>query len=244
MPIKPITFEEKDLKKLFKLNTPMARFWRRGVRIGKTLVWLAVIFGISFYALNGPAFWQRADFATGGRKLDSPPLDLSSPTTPVVTYEPEIIIPNIGIQAPVIYNASYGSIIERLREGVVRYEGTADPGQIGNVVIVGHSSDLPWSTGQYKTVFSLLDKLSVGDEIILPNGPNRYIYRVSTTKVVKPTDLSVLGRTTSPTLTLITCYPIGTTLNRLVITATLSEGPTGPNQTTEPYLGEKLTSAR
>jgi sortase A len=123
-------------------------------------------------------------------------------------------------------------------------EGTADPGQVGNVVIVGHSSDFPWSTGQYKTIFALLDKLTIGDEITLPFGQNRYVYKITESKIVKPTNLTVLERTAAPTLTLISCYPVGTALNRIVVTATLVDGPIGGTQTTEPFLGEKLTTAR
>jgi len=244
MPLKPITFEEKDLKRLFKSNTPVARIWRQ-IRKGLVFcIWFAVIFGVIFYALNAPAFWQRANFVSKGTTDNQPPIVVPPPTAPIVNYDPEIVISKIGIQAPVIYDSSFDAIIENLRKGVVRYEGTANPGEIGNVVIVGHSSDYPWSTGSYKTIFALLDKLIIGDEIVLPYGQNRFIYKVTQTRTVKPTDLTVLQRTAEPTLTLITCYPVGTTLNRLVITAKLSEGPIGPVQTTEPFLGEKLTTVR
>ncbi len=242
MPLKPITFTEKDLKKLFKPNTPVARIWRQVRRLMVVCIWFLIIFGVFFYAINGPAFWQRANFATRGISNAQPLTVL--PPSPTVNYDPELIISKIGLRAPVIYDATYNSILENLRNGVVRYEGTADPGQVGNLVIVGHSSDYPWSTGNYKTIFALLDKLGIGDEIVLPYETNRYVYVVSQTKIVRPTDLSVLGRTASPNLTLITCYPVGTTLNRLVITATLSAGPVGSRQTTEPFLGERLTSGR
>ncbi len=243
MPLKPITFNEKDLKKLFKLDTPVARVWRQIRRVLKTTIWFAAIFGFFFYGLNAPAFWQRASFATNGPLLIQQRLELPLPA-PIVNYDPEIIIPKIGVRAPVIYDADLETIIEKLRSGVVRYEGTADPGQVGNVVIFGHSSDLPWSTGQYKTIFALLDKLTVGDEMILPVGPNRYVYKVSQLKIVKSSDLTVLSRTPTPILTLVTCYPIGTTLNRLVVIANQTDGPIGSTQTTEPFLAEKLTTAR
>lgn len=217
----------------------MLRFWRGARRVLKTTIWFVAIFGFFFAAMNGPAFWKRANFSA----VVQPPIVIPPPA-PTVTYDPEIIIAKIGIRAPVIYDANFDAIIERLRTGVVRYEGTADPGQVGNVVIVGHSSDFPWSTGQYKTIFALLDKLIIGDEITLPFGQNRYIYRVTESKIVKPNNLTVLQRTATPTLTLISCYPVGTALNRLVIIATLSDGPVGTTQATEPFLGEKLTPAR
>ncbi|MCR4277648.1 MAG: sortase [Candidatus Berkelbacteria bacterium] len=242
MPLKPVTFNESDLKKIFRQNTPMVRFWRAVRRVLKATIWFVVVFGFFFAAMNAPAYWQRASYASRDSSTVQPPP--TPPPAPVVNYDPEIIIAKTGTRAPVIYDARFDEIIERLRVGVVRYEGTADPGQVGNVVIVGHSSDFPWSTGQYKTIFALLDKLVIGDEIVLPFGQNRYTYKVRETKIVKPTDLTVLARTATPTLTLISCYPLGTALNRIIIIASLADGPIGPVQTTEPFLGEKLTTAR
>lgn len=240
MPIKPVIFDEKDLKKIFKTDNLQARIWRQLRRAFKSIVLFLVIFTVLFYGLNWPAFFKRASFMTDRTLI------IQAPVTPqpAVNYEPTIIIPKIGVQAPVFYDVSYETIIEQLRNGVVRYEGTADLGQIGNVVLLGHSSDYLWSTGQYKTVFALLDKLTINDEIILPRGNNRYVYRVTQTKIFKPTELDVLQRTATPTLTLISCYPVGTTLRRIIVIAALAEGPLGSIQTTEPYLGEKLTTAR
>lgn len=242
MPIKPITFNESDLRKLFRSNTPVARITRWVKRVLRGLIYFVVLFAIFFYGINAPAFYQRFSFT------EKPPLVAEQsapfPVKPVVTYSPEIIIEKLGIKAPVSYDTSYNDILTSLRDGVVRYEGTANPGQIGNVVILGHSSDFPWSTGSYKTIFALLDKLVVGDQIVLPFGTERYIYKVTETKVVKATDLTVLNRTAEPTLTLITCYPVGTALKRLVIRALLAGDPVGSIQTTEPYLGDKLVTVR
>ncbi len=243
MPLRPVTFDEQDLKKLFTSNTPTARFWRFLKRAVRTSLWFGVIVLTGFALLNGPAYWQRASFATNGTPINRSVIE--TPTSaPTINYDPEIVIPKIGVRAPVIYDVAFNSIIDNLHNGVVRYEGTANPGQVGNVVIVGHSSDFPWSTGRYKTIFSLLDKLTSGDEIILPYGTDRYVYKITETKVVKPTDLSVLARTPTATITLITCYPVGTTLNRLIVRANLVAGPVGPPQTTEPFLGQSLTAAR
>jgi sortase A len=47
----------------------------------------------------------------------------------------------------------------------------------------------------------------------------RYTYSVTKTQVVKPTDVSALVYpTTKPQATLITCTPLGTALNRLLVT--------------------------
>ncbi len=131
-------------------------------------------------------------------------------------------IPKINVNAPVIYDEkSYDDdkILVALRSGVVHYGTTAMPGQAGNIVVVGHSSGQPWAPGDYKFVFTMLDKLVTGDRIILDYEGTRYIFKVTGSKVVKPTEMSVTNPTDQPQLTLITCTPVGTMRDRLVITA-------------------------
>lgn len=131
-------------------------------------------------------------------------------------------IPKIGVTAPVVYEEkSYNEkkIQAALQRGVVHYGTTALPGQAGNIVLVGHSSGQAWAPGDYKFVFTLLDKLAMNDRILLDYQGERYIFRVSSTRVVDPQNLSVVQHTDEPQLTLITCTPVGTTKNRLVITA-------------------------
>jgi hypothetical protein len=87
------------------------------------------------------------------------------------------------------------------------------------VAIFGHSSNDWWQPGNYKQIFVLLDKLKAGDQIEITYQSKRYTYEVTGSRVVLPTAMSVLDPTSSPTLTLITCTPIGTSLKRLVVTA-------------------------
>jgi LPXTG-site transpeptidase (sortase) family protein len=133
----------------------------------------------------------------------------------------EIQIPSINVDAPVQYEPSTieWKIQLALRNGPDHYGATAMPGQAGNTVIIGHSSGQPWAPGNYKFVFTMLDKMKVGDKIFLDYKGTRYIYRVGGTKVIQPTDMSVLAPTKTPQLTLITCTPVGTSKNRRVITA-------------------------
>lgn len=132
-------------------------------------------------------------------------------------------IPKINLQAPVVYDEpSYleSDVQLALRRGVVHYGTTALPGQAGNIVVLGHSSGQAWTPGEYKFVFTLLDKLETGDRIFVDYEGTRYIYRVKGIKTVSPSDLSVVQPTREPQLTLITCTPVGTDKYRLVITAT------------------------
>jgi sortase A len=134
----------------------------------------------------------------------------------------QIKIEKINVDAPVIYDqtvVNQTAFLQALHNGVVHYPGTALPGQQGNVVIFGHSSGQWWAPGNYKFVFTLLNKAAIGDRIFLDYQGKRYIYRVYNTKVVPPTDLSVLNQGSNNTLTLITCTPVGTSTNRLIVQA-------------------------
>ncbi|MBX6334559.1 class D sortase [Candidatus Saccharibacteria bacterium] len=145
-----------------------------------------------------------------------------SAPTPDPSAPSRIVIPAIEVDAPVIFDEP--STVEwkvqlALRRGVVHYGTTGMPGQSGNMVLVGHSSGAPWAPGDYKWVFTLLDKLEKGDEIKVSYQGIDYIYRVTRKQVVKPEDLTVLDQTAQPMLSLITCTPVGTSKNRLVVQA-------------------------
>ncbi|MBX4201348.1 sortase, partial [Candidatus Saccharibacteria bacterium] len=136
---------------------------------------------------------------------------------------PEVIIPKINVEIPVVYdiNTIEDSAVQKgLERGVVHYADTATPGQNGNVVIVGHSSNNIFNQGKYKFAFVLLSRVDIGDTFYLQKDGKRYTYQVYDKKIVKPSDVSVLGLADKPaTATLITCDPPGTSTNRLVVTA-------------------------
>jgi sortase A len=161
--------------------------------------------------VNAPALVQTA----AQSNVPTPQPDPSQPA--------RITIPAIGVDAPIVLNET--SVVEwkvqvALRSGTVHYGDTAVPGQgSGNVVIIGHSSGLPWAPGDYKWVFTMLDKLKKGDQIHVSYQGLPYVYEMTESEVVEPTDVRVLNQTATPMLTLITCTPIGTAKQRLIIKA-------------------------
>jgi sortase A len=148
------------------------------------------------------------------------------PTTSVpVSSDPKLIIPKINVDVPVIYNTApdYDSQMKAMESGVAYFGITganSKPGQVGNTVLSGHSSNDVLDGGSYKFIFARLEKLAKGDTIFVNYEGKRYSYTVTRMEVVKPTEVSKLVYTTTkPILTLITCTPIGTSLNRLLVTA-------------------------
>jgi sortase A len=138
--------------------------------------------------------------------------------------QPHLMIPSVGIDVPYVTDEpSYDAdkVQSALRNGVVHFGTTALPGQIGNMVVIGHSSGALWSPGHYKYAFTLLNKVPDKSLVYIDYKGARYIYRITSHEVVKPTDVSVLDQSTNrPDLTLITCTPIGVSTNRLVLHAT------------------------
>lgn len=158
-------------------------------------------------------------------KKQLPPLDLE-----IAPPDDRIIIPKIGQNIPIVrvstenllkrdWSALEGDIQEALRDGVVHYPGTAEPGVSGNVVITGHSSYFPWDPGRFKDVFSLLHKVAINDIVIVYHNQKAYRYKVYEKKEVQPNQVDVLLSEGDSRLTLITCTPVGTNLRRLIVLA-------------------------
>lgn len=148
------------------------------------------------------------------------------PTTNVnVGPDPLLIIPKINVDVPVHYDIGndYASQMYAMKTGVAHFAipgADSHPGQIGNTVIAGHSSNDLLDTGDYKFIFAQLDKMSVGDSVYANYHGTRYTYTITKKAVVDPTDVAALVYpTTKPMLTLLTCTPLGTALHRLLITA-------------------------
>lgn len=243
--LKPLKLEEKDIKKIVQTDS----FWTKVVLLLRRFVGgaflFAVLFLVFFVLLNSPAYWKRIQFNIDPPKQSQiqPPVQ-PPPTQPVKNYDPAISIPKLGISAPINIDVDPNDMLTALKTGVAHYKLSAYPGQAGNSVIVGHSSDYPWSNGHYKTIFALLDKLAIGDKIIVDYQTQELTYQVSDIQVVAPTALQVLAKTDSPTLTLLTCYPVGTTRSRLIVKATLVEGQVTGTQQSDPLNNPSLPQPR
>lgn len=162
-----------------------------------------------------------APFITPSRNVSATPLILD-PNSASVDASPQIIIPKINAQGPVVYDVptiEEAAVQTGLERGIVHYATTPNPGEQGNAVFFGHSSGNILNRGKYKFIFVLLSWLEPGDTFYVQKDGVRYVYKVTEKKIVRPNEVGVLGPVEgkTATATLITCDPPGTNVNRLVV---------------------------
>ncbi len=134
-----------------------------------------------------------------------------------------IVIPKISANSKIIKNvdtSSYDDYIRALQVGVAHAQGTAFPGDNGHIYLFAHSTDNILSVGTYNAVFYLLYKLEPTDQILLFYRGQKHVYQVTSKRVVSPSEVHYLTRASAEEfLTLQTCWPPGTTLQRLLVFA-------------------------
>lgn len=138
----------------------------------------------------------------------------------------EIEIPKTKVIAPMIWSKSQNEdkLMADLENGIIHYPKTASPGQNGNMVISGHSSNYIWAKGNFNHIFKDLNNLEKGDIVtvktIQENGRIIvYSYRVTDKFITWADDERIFASTQNPTLTLSTCWPLGTNFKRLIVKA-------------------------
>ncbi|MDX9953743.1 MAG: class D sortase [Anaerolineae bacterium] len=132
------------------------------------------------------------------------------PPTPGPEHAQRIVITTIGVDAPVVEGDDW----EALKKGVGHHIGSVNPGERGNCIISAHN-DI------YGEIFRNLPELRVGDEILVHTVSQVYRYVVRQTRIIEPTDVSVMMPTNTPVLTLISCYPYRVDTQRIVVIASL-----------------------
>ncbi|MBI4631893.1 MAG: class D sortase [Chloroflexi bacterium] len=144
------------------------------------------------------------------------PLVQALPAIVIPTPSPKqairMIISAINIDAPVVQGDSW----EQLKKGIAQHIGTGDPGQSGNLVVSAHN-DI------FGELFRELDRLKPGDEVQVFTASQKFTYRITGTRLVQPTEVSVMNPTVSPTLTLISCYPYLVDTQRIIVFAELKK---------------------
>ena len=130
--------------------------------------------------------------------------------TPSPEQAQRIRIDALDLRAPIVQGDDW----EALKRGVGQHIGSANPGELGNLVLSGHNDIF----GQ---VFRHLDQLEKGDEIVVHTDSRAFTYTVTNTMVVEPTRVEVMRPTPNATLTLISCYPYLISNQRIIVQAAL-----------------------
>jgi sortase A len=117
-------------------------------------------------------------------------------------------IPRLGVSVMI----AEGTANATLRRAAGHIEGTGLPGRAGNIGLAGHRD----------TLFRPLRNIRPDDVILLTTLDGNYRYRVVSTRIVSPADVSVLDADASEVLTLVTCYPfylVGPAPDRFIVRA-------------------------
>jgi sortase A len=121
-----------------------------------------------------------------------------------------IVMPAIGVSE--VFVQGTGS--SDLRAGPGHYPQTPLPGEHGTVAIAGHRTT-------YGAPFRSIDELDRGDRIELRMPYGRFAYRVEWTRIVEPTEISVIDRVDHDRLVLSACHPLYSAAQRIVVFARL-----------------------
>lgn len=136
--------------------------------------------------------------------------------TTIPTPQPQqgvrIQIPDLAIDAPIFQ----GDEPEQLKKGVGQHLGTADPGEVGNMVLSGHND-------KYGEVFRYLDRLEPGDIVIIYTYIRSFTYIVEEWTLVEPDQVEVMAPTEYESVTLISCYPYMIDNLRIIVKARLQK---------------------
>jgi sortase A len=175
-----------------------------------------VAFAYCTYVMTESWIFQREEDRNLERLVvahQTPIID-SSPTPEVrVKVQPGGLVGRISVaRLGVSVIVMEGTDTRTLRRAAGHINGTALPGQDGNVGIAAHRD----------TFFRPLRDIRKDDLITITTSRGDYRYRVVSTQIVGPDDVSVLSSDGSDVLTLVTCYPfnfIGSAPNRFIVRA-------------------------
>lgn len=147
-----------------------------------------------------------------------------------------LVVSAIDLRAPII-DISYaspekiekGDFYTELEQGVVKYPYTASAGEMGNMVVFGHSSTEMRDKNKYGYIFQKISKLNPDDKIQVFWDGQVFEYSVQSKVVKRPKDVAAeLNQyKKGKFLTLMACRPLFSDLERIMVVAE-SKDPLAP----------------
>ena len=141
-----------------------------------------------------------------------------------VSLPERIVISAIGMDLPIQNPATkdIDALTEVLKAGPARYVDSAKLGEDGNMLLFGHSSQLPVVRNQMYKAFNNISKLKTGDTISVYGGGGEYLYSVVSVREGDASeDVIDLSRTNGTRITLVTCNTLGEKTARWIVEADL-----------------------
>jgi sortase A len=213
-----------------------------GVLMGLFVVWQLwwtdVVAGRAQAQIVADLGWQPALPVTGADPTADPTTDptvapTDTPPTPdPVEYRtpaPVMKQPAHAVTFAVMFVPRWGDKAMPVSEGVTKhdvldakgighYDGTAMPGAIGNFSVAGHRTT-------YGKPFNRIAELQVGDPVIVRTQDTWYVYRVTSSQVVRPWQTDVIdpvpgkpgGTPTTAMMTMTTCHPMYSASERYIV---------------------------
>lgn len=226
-------------------SSPTRSGWRGKIALGFIALSLGGILGplspmfrmegaYAFLRLNNVAMKQFNNVAKPDRPLPkSVPVVFAPLMTPdgasiePVDREFTLVVPKVGINAAVIPSvnpANPGQYMEALKRGIAHASTSFFPDEDGTVYLFSHSTNYDWFVRDLNAVFYLLKNLSDGDLMVIFYKGRQYTYRLREKRITKPSEVSYLvPQPGKKTLILQTCWPPGSTTERLLLFADLIE---------------------
>lgn len=166
------------------------------------IVLFLIVFAFTLIIFNGRFIYAQVKYKVLGPK----------PTIPKDAPQ-RLVIPKIGVDAPVIALENIDEQLAQkgLEQGIVNYPDSN--------VFLGHSSAYPWYKGEYGSIFSLLNKLDIGDEILVFSKTKKYTYQIIEKQIKLPKDLELKQTNDKSIIYLVSCWPINTAWKRIVVKA-------------------------
>lgn len=192
-----------------------------------SFLWL---FAIAFFSSVAVLGWldllPEKPIAVVAPSVKSDTVEASDASANVPELPARIEITKINLSANVVNPAetSIKILDEKLLKGAVRYPTSAKLGEIGNVVLFGHSSYLPVVNNQSYKTFNGIQKLAVGDVVTVYSSNTAYTYRVrSVAKESADENTAIPLSVDGKVLTLVTCNSFAKKQDRFVVTADFVE---------------------
>lgn len=117
---------------------------------------------------------------------------------------------------PISEGVTKADVLDKL--GVGHYPDTAMPGGVGNFSVAGHRTT-------FGKPFNRIAELEVGDPVIVRTEDTWYVYRVTSTEIVLPSDVQVIAAVpgdpeavaTERMMTMTSCHPMFSGKQRYIV---------------------------